>query len=154
MKHLLFFFLSFTSAGLALAQSPSATREKSFTFREQKIRVAAIELTVEVAETPEQHSRGLMFRSKLEEGRGMIFIFPDAEYRGFWMKNTFIPLSIGYFDANKKLVDMQDMEPVKSMMEANPPTYRSKKPAQYALEVPKGWFRKHKIKIGDSLSGL
>ncbi len=65
------------------------------------------------------------------------------------MKNTFIPLSIGFFDSQKTLVDIQDMEPVKSEMDQNPKSYLSQSPAQFALEVNQGWFAKNKIKIGD-----
>ena len=58
---------------------------------------------VEVAETQEQHSYGLMNRNKMPENLGMIFVFDNNEIRSFWMKNTFIDLSIGYFDQNKVL---------------------------------------------------
>lgn len=65
------------------------------------------------------------------------------------MKNTFIPLSIGFFNSKKVLVDIQDMEPAKSEMDQNPKSYLSRSPAQYALEVNQGWFQKNKIKLGD-----
>lgn len=123
-------------------------------FGKKKIKVGGVPLTVEIADTPEKTSRGLMFRQKLDEGTGMLFIFPDEEIRSFWMKNTFIPLSIGFFDSGKKLVDIQDMKPVKSELESNPPSYLSAAPARYALEVPKGWFKKKKIKLGAELTGL
>ena len=84
----------------------------------------------------------------------MLFIFPDEQPRSFWMKNTFVPLSIGYFNAKKELIDMIDMEPAQSEMQNQFPTYASKGPAQYALEVPKGWFLKNKIKIGQKFSFL
>ncbi len=54
------------------------------------------ELIVEVAETPEQQARGLMYRTELAENRGMVFLFPRATDAGFWMKNTKIPLSIAF----------------------------------------------------------
>ncbi|HRO66179.1 MAG TPA: DUF192 domain-containing protein, partial [Pseudobdellovibrionaceae bacterium] len=106
-----------------------------------------VSLTVEVADTPERQSRGLMFRQELKNGHGMIFIFPLEKIQSFWMKNTFVPLDIGFFDQNKKLVDIQQMEAVGSVMEV-PKSYRSRAPAMYALEVPRGWFAKMKIKEG------
>ncbi|MFN7729033.1 MAG: DUF192 domain-containing protein [Bdellovibrio sp.] len=131
-----------------------ADERKIVMFKTQKIEVANVPLLVEVADTPQRLARGLMFRTSLGEGKGMLFIFENEEIRGFWMKNTFVPLSIGFFDRNKKLLEIQDMEPVKSEMELNPPSYTSNAPAMYALEVPRGWFQKHKIKIGDPLTGL
>ncbi len=87
----------------------------------------------------------------MSETDAMLFVFKDADIRYFWMKNTFVELSIGYFDKNAVLIDIQDMAPVKSEMEDSPPAYPSKGPAQYALEVAKGWFQRHKVKLGDKL---
>lgn len=133
------------------AQGQEESR-KLVTFKTQKISVGKVPLVVEVADNPQRSARGLMYRTSLDEGKGMLFVFEGEEHRSFWMKNTFIPLSIGFFDRNKKLVDIQDMDPVKSEMDVNPPSYMSAAPATYALEVPRGWFQKHKIKIGDQLS--
>ena len=105
-------------------------------------------LKVEKAETPEEHARGLMFRKTLSEGTGMIFIFSDEAPRSFWMKNTFVPLAIGFFDSQKQLIDIQEMAAATSEMQTDFPSYPSNGPAKYALEVPKGWFSKHKIGIG------
>lgn len=120
-------------------------------FKKANIKVAGQRLRVELAETEDQQEQGLMYRKSLKEGEGMLFVFPNARVRRFWMKNTFIDLSIGYFDENKALLDVQDMIPVKSEMETNLPVYPSSGPAKYALEVPLGWFKKHKIKPGDKL---
>lgn len=117
-------------------------------FAKKELTLGAAKLHVEVADTPEKLGRGLMYRKALGENEGMLFIFPNDEIQSFWMKNTFVPLSIGFFDAGKKLVEFFDMDPVKSEMEMNPPTYQSKASATYALEVPKGWFQKHKIPLG------
>jgi uncharacterized membrane protein (UPF0127 family) len=117
-------------------------------FSKKNLRIENKKIKVEIADTPERHERGLMFRKSLKDDEGMLFIFDDEEIRHFWMKNTFVDLDIGYFDHNKVLVDIAHMKAVKSEMESNLPTYPSAKPAQYALEVPKGWFDKHKIKLG------
>ena len=124
------------------------------TYLKKNIRVGQTSVNVELADNQERAEHGLMFRHELKDGSGMLFIFPDEEIRSFWMKNTFIELSIGYFDKDKKLVDIQDMKPVTSEMQTDLPVYPSRLPAQYALEVPKGWFERHKIKIGEKLGGL
>lgn len=123
-------------------------------FAKQKIKVGSKTITVEIAETSGQLSKGLMFRKEMAVDEGMLFIFPDLDTRSFWMKNTFIPLSIGFFDQSQKLIDIQDMRPVKSEMETNPPSYISRKPAKYALEMNQGWFAKNKVKVGDKLERL
>lgn len=120
-------------------------------FGKEQIKVGGKTIQVEIAETSEQLSHGLMFRTKMKANSGMLFIFPDEEKRSFWMKNTFIPLSIGFFDGKKILVDIQDMQPVKSEMEKTPPSYLSLKPAKYALEMNQGWFKKNGVKVGDQL---
>jgi uncharacterized membrane protein (UPF0127 family) len=96
----------------------------------------------EVARTPEERERGLMFRESLAGGRGMLFVFPEAQYRSFWMKDTFIPLDIAYLDADLRVVDILPMEP------QSEDTYPSTKPAMFALEVPIGWFAEKGIAVG------
>ena len=96
----------------------------------------------EVARTPEERERGLMFRESLAKGEGMLFVFPDAQYRSFWMKDTFIPLDIAYLDADLKIVDILPMEPQTTEPQA------STRPAMFALEVPRGWFAEEDIAAG------
>jgi uncharacterized membrane protein (UPF0127 family) len=119
----------------------------------RRIRVGNQTVTAEVADTEGSRTQGLMHRKHLDAGTGMLFIFENAEKRYFWMKNTLIPLSIAYFDSQKKLINIVDMEPA-SPIEVNPKTYASTGPAKYALEVPKGWFIKVGIKVGDKLEIL
>jgi len=131
--------------------SPLALQAK-VKFEKRKLKLGSQTLTVEIADTNEKTSQGLMYRKELPEGTGMLFIFPDEQVRSFWMRNTFIPLSIGFFNAKKELIDIQDMDPSLSEMQTDLPTYVSKGPAQYALEVPKGWFARHKIKLKQKFS--
>ena len=123
-------------------------------FPKEKIKLGGKTITVEVARSNEQLAHGLMYRTQMGENDGMIFVFPDVDTRSFWMKNTFIPLSIGFFDEDKILVDIQDMEAVKSEMVTTPPSYVSAKPAKYALEMNRGWFLKNSVKVGAKFEGL
>jgi len=100
-------------------------------------------LFVEVAVTEEERALGLMYREFLPENGGMLFIFEDEDYLSFWMKNTMIPLSIAFINSDGVIVDIQDMEPYTTT------PHVSKKPAQFALEVNQGWFKKHGVKVGD-----
>ncbi|MBT4760247.1 MAG: DUF192 domain-containing protein [Bdellovibrionaceae bacterium] len=116
-------------------------------FSEKKILLGNLKVTVMIADTNLKRQRGLMGRTKILKDKGMLFVFTDLKIRSFWMKNTFIPLSIGYFDANKTLVDIQQMAAT-TVVQKEIPSYPSKKPAQYALEVDQGWFKKNNIKVG------
>lgn len=136
------FCLLVSFGGPAFAQEPTEIK-----FKKGTLTISGQTLRVELAESEEQQERGLMYRKKLNENDGMIFIFPNEQPRAFWMKNTFVPLSIGYFDRNRVLIDIQDMKAVRSIMEI-PESYPSRGAAMYALEVPQGWFSRKKIKVG------
>src|SRR5438132_8149993 len=99
-------------------------------------------LSVELADTHETRAKGLMGRKNLNDNEGMLFVFPKKEILSFWMKNTLIPLSIGFFDEEQNLIEILDMEVPNSR---HPKTYKSHYPSLYALEVPRGWFAKHEI---------
>ena len=117
----------------------------------KKLKISGHEVEVEVARTDTQRSRGLMYRRQLDENKGMLFVFDKEKALSFWMKNTFIPLSIAFVNSNCTIVDIQKMQP-HSLLIKDLPTYTSKRPAKYALEMNQGWFSKNKIKVGDRLS--
>lgn len=102
-------------------------------------------LIVEVAYKPEEKMRGLMYREELQEDHGMLFVYDEEKILSFWMKNTPIPLSIAFISKEGVIVDIQDMEPLTTT------SHRSKKPAKFALEVRRGWFKKRGIEIGDTV---
>lgn len=108
-----------------------------------------IKLTVEIADSEKEREKGLMNREKLEEGKGIWFVFEDEAPRNFWMKNTLIPLDAVFFDKDKKIVSVvENMEPCKI---AECPLYFSEKPAMYALEVRGGFVSGYGVKIGDKV---
>jgi uncharacterized protein len=151
---ILFLLMALIWPGVGCAKpSPEPKRqtqaqpEAEFVFPKGSIRLGGKTLKIEYANTPALRERGLMFRESLPEDHGMLFIFPGEEKLAFWMKNTLIPLSIGYFDKSKRLIDVQEMTPA-AIGDRLPPSYPSKHPAQYALEMPKGWFERNKVGIG------
>ena len=99
----------------------------------------AITIDAEFARTPEEQERGLMYRTELAAGSGMLFVFGAEMPLSFWMKNTLIPLDILYFDAEGNFVSSATMQPCISDETPACPTYPSAGPATYALEVPAGW---------------
>lgn len=151
-----FMLVSAASALSIAAQAKPSTKE--IKFEKENLELSYLHevnkkfikkiIKVELAKSPEQHAQGLMFRKQLKSDEGMLFIFADEQIREFWMKNTFINLDIGYFDKNKKLIDIKQMKAVPSIISKDLPVYSSKHPAMFALEVPWGWFEKNKIKEG------
>ncbi|MBM4278865.1 MAG: DUF192 domain-containing protein [Deltaproteobacteria bacterium] len=101
------------------------------------------EVRVEVARTPEERAVGLMARKHLGKEEGMLFIFEEEGHHSFWMKNTYIPLSIAFIDRESRIVKITDMKPL-TLTSHLPP-----KPILYALEMNQGWFSKNGIKVGD-----
>jgi len=106
--------------------------------------------SVELATNEAAREHGLMMRTSLAPDRGMLFVFPDTAPRGFWMKNTLIPLDILYFDAQRKLVSAQrDVPPCK----ADPcPIYPSAGAARYVLELSAGTARRIGARKGETLT--
>ncbi len=113
-----------------------------------QVQIGQQTIALEVAKTPEQRSRGLMYRTELASNRGMLFLFETTEPLSFWMKNTLIPLDI---------VFLKDGE-VKQIATASPchkspcPLYSSKASVNQVLELPAGKVQELGIKIGDRLS--
>lgn len=108
-------------------------------------------LKVKVARTPSDKARGLMDTQEKGSGalgpnEGMLFVYPEEQILSFWMKNTSIPLSIAFIGADRKIQQIEEMEP------HNEALIKSKQPAQYALEVNSGWFDKHNIARGDTIT--
>lgn len=96
----------------------------------------------ELARSEAERQHGLMGRQQLEDGAGMLFIFPATTTGGFWMKDTPVPLSIAFIDEGRAIVDILDLQPLDET-----PRY-SARPYRYALEVPQGWFARAGIQIG------
>lgn len=107
--------------------------------------------SIEVADTDELRERGLMFRRDMAADRGMLFIHDESGPIAYWMKNTYIPLDILYFDERKKLVSAQlDVPPCGE--QAQCPIYPSAGPAKYVLEINAGLAGQLKLKPGDALT--
>jgi uncharacterized membrane protein (UPF0127 family) len=107
--------------------------------------------TIEVSDTPELRERGLMFRRELAADAGMLFIHDEMSPIAYWMKNTYIPLDILYFDDQKKLVSAQ-LNALPCGEQPQCPIYPSAGPAQYVLELNAGLAETLHLKLGDSLN--
>jgi hypothetical protein len=100
-------------------------------------------VTAELASTPKQRQTGLMFRQQIAEDAGMLFLFPPGEQRGgFWMSNTYIPLTIAYVGADGLVQELRDGTPLSEEVLSPARPYR------YVLEVNRGWFERHGLGVG------
>jgi len=114
-----------------------------------QLTLAGKSLSVEIAATPEQQARGLMFRESMPPDHGMLFPFPEPRTASFWMRNTPLPLSIAYLDSRGVILEIHDMKPFDER------SIRStSSQVAYALEVHQGWFRRQGITPGDRVLGL
>jgi uncharacterized protein len=91
--------------------------------------------TVEVAADRPTRQLGLMHRTELADDAGMLFLFPEDTEGGFWMKDTLIPLTIAFAEADGRVVAVLDMEPCPF---ETCPTYRPGVAYRMALEVNQG----------------
>jgi hypothetical protein len=101
---------------------------------------------LQLAVKPLEMQTGLMDRPKLGADDGMIFVYPQPQEMSFWMRNTLIPLDIGYFDAKGVLQEVWQMYPHDE---------REKKSRgsalQFAVEMNQNWYRDHGVKPGTKL---
>jgi len=105
---------------------------------------------VEIADDEAERARGLMFRDQMQPDHGMLFLHDREERLAYWMKNTKIPLDILYFDTARRLVAQQRDVPPCTLGDGCP-SYPSKVPARYVLELNAGQAEQLKIAPGVEL---
>ena len=111
-----------------------------------RIATAAGPVTVdlEVAATPSARQQGLMYRSALADGHGMLFVFDDDAVRGFWMKNTLIPLDMLFIARDGRIVGIHPNATPLSTAAISVGA-----PSRYVIEVPGGWAARRGVAVGD-----
>lgn len=108
------------------------------------IRIDGTAVRVEVAGEPEQRRMGYMYRDPPPEV-GMLFVWPEADFRSFWMKNTYFPIDLAYIDPDGAVVQIERMLPHRVT------SVPSRTPVQYVLEMPAGRFAELGIDLGDTV---
>ncbi len=104
-------------------------------------------IQAELAQTPDERSTGLMFRTAMAANDGMLFAFEQAGTQCFWMKNTLLPLSVAFVADDGSVVNIDEMKP------QTLDSHCSTKPVRFVLEMNQGWFAKRGIKAGSKLQG-
>ena len=90
---------------------------------------------------------GLMYRREMPQHEGMLFAYDAPSRQCFYMKNTFLPLSIAFIADDGTIVNIRDMQP------QTLDSHCADKPVRFALEMHQGWFAKKGIKPGFKLTG-
>ena len=102
-----------------------------------------LEVSLEVVTTPPERERGLMYRSALADGRGMLFVFDEDDDHTFWMKNTLIPLDMLFIARDGTLVGIHPNATPLSLASIS-----VGHPSRYVLEVPGGYAARHGVAPG------
>lgn len=115
---------------------------------ELELTIGIHRIQAEVAATDEARQQGLMFREKMADNHGMLFVFPAAQHECMWMKNTQLPLAVAFLDDQGVIVNIEEME----AHTLN--SHCSARPVRFALEMNSGWFAQHRYAAGSQLQGI
>lgn len=112
------------------------------------VKLGNTEIKAEIVDSLIERTKGLMFRKSLPEKEGMLFVFDDEGYHGFWMMNMSFPIDIIWISKEKKVIDIvKNAQPCGLICS----TYKPKEKAKYVLEVNANFTEKHGIRIGSTL---
>ena len=126
-------------SGGALAQGAMPMLELSAGF---------YRIEAEVAANDQNRQLGLMNRQTMPQQHGMLFVFNHENTHCMWMRNTLLPLSVAFMDAEGAIINIEDMQP---QTEDN---HCARRPARYALEMNIGWFAQRGIRPGTKIRGI
>lgn len=101
---------------------------------------------VEIARDDADRQRGLMYRRKMADDAGMIFVFEERRNHTFWMHDTCIPLDMLFIDGDGTIVGIEENVPT-----MDDSTFEVGCPSRYVLEVNAGWTRRHGVEAGQSV---
>ena len=134
----------FLLSALLLAESGCSRNQgpQPQSLPKAEIVIGEISIAVEIANTHEQRATGMMYRKDLGPDEGMLFVFERDENLRFYMKNTYVPLSIAFIRSDGIISNIARMEPHTLTL------HPSRTPSRYALEMPQGWFTKRGFKAG------
>ena len=113
-----------------------------------QLQAGMFQIDAQVAQTPQQHAKGLMFRTDMPTHEGMLFVFESPSPLCFWMKNTLIPLTAAFIADDGTIVNLADMQARSEQ------SHCAAKPVRFVLEMNQGWFAKRNIKPGYKLGGV
>ena len=140
--------LTGTALVIALAYTLPAKAQQRPVFQTIPLSAGIHLIKAEVAGNEAEREYGLMYREKMGQNEGMVFLFGAPAGVCMWMKNTLLPLSVAFIDTTGKVVNIEDMQPQTTN------SHCAKKPVAYALEMNLGWFKQKNIRAGSIINGL
>lgn len=123
---------------VALTEARSKGVEERFT-----IPVGEHAVSMQLAARADEMSQGLMYRKTMGADEGMLFVYRVPQRMSFWMKNTELPLDIGFFDGYGVLKEVRPMYP-----HDETPVRSRGSDIKFALEMNQGWFARQGVKPG------
>ncbi|MFS2114284.1 DUF192 domain-containing protein [Herbaspirillum frisingense] len=131
-----------------LASTTASAQTPVRKFPTTQLNIGIHLIKAEVAQSEAEREQGLMFRDKMGDNEGMLFLFGQPAGVCMWMKNTLIPLSVAFMDEKGVIINIEEMK------EQTLDSHCAKRAAVYALEMNKGWFKQKNIKPGTKIEGL
>jgi uncharacterized membrane protein (UPF0127 family) len=146
--------LAFWCALAVLPLRAQAPTEPNVGLDTVVLHVGRAQIKAEIAATPEEDERGLMFRRSLGDNNGMLFFLPGPQTAEFWMKNCFIPLSVAFIGKNGTVLEIHDMQPADPAVpdQQLPRTRSDSDQVYFALEANLHWFSLNGVKAGDKIT--
>ena len=140
---LLALFALLTACGGSEAAKNTAPKTVDDRFA---IRIGERTVQMQVAALPAELQRGLMFRKTMGEDEGMLFVFTSPQPQSFWMRNTTLPLDIGFFEPTGELKEIYPMYPLDERLVKS----RGRN-LQFCLEMNQGWYARNGVQPGAML---
>ncbi len=137
----------YTSIAVAVVATAMLTVSGE-TAHSPKVLIGGEEIMVMIADTAELQKRGLSGHAELKPNEGMLFVFPQPGFYGFWMKDMFFPIDIIWFDEKRQIVDVWE----KATPNSYPKRFTPQGEAMYVLEVKAGFYDAYHLRIGDKMS--
>lgn len=133
---------STNQSGVSL-NDPAHLNHAQSKLRTMKLWLGPKEISAELAITETEIATGMMFRDKMEETEGMLFIFGRPHRASFYMRNTYVPLSLAYIDSEGAILEIHDAKPLDET-----PIFARSEQVQYVLEMKQGWFDRNGVRVG------
>ena len=110
-----------------------------------------VTVSMAVANSAEERRQGLMFVTSLPRNHGMVFVYPDAESRTFWMKNTYVPLDMVFVAPNGTVLNVEHADTQLNASTSELDRYSSEGDAKYVVELPRGFANRTDVDPGTKL---
>ena len=107
---------------------------------------------VELATTEKERNYGLMGRTRLPEGHGMLFVHEQPGHYAYWMYHCKIALDIVWMNPDHQIVEVSPNTPPCTGAANSCPNYGGKQLSLYVLELPPGDIARHQLAVGQTIN--